>query len=160
MTRLTTSNQSILVQGIERVQVNDVLLKDLKSIMETQTKKCSYLQHAILLVGVQVAEIYSRPKSWNLSPKDLLYLTIYVNTFQDEIEEEFERKVEEENITDEEEKKKLKEKLLEKKNQPRVDELYFQKYSDKSKCIVHTEHFKSDLTLVLICDVNNHYTYI
>lgn len=157
MTRLTTTYQSILVQGIERVQVNDVLLKELKSVMENQTKKCNYLQHAILLVGVQVAEIYSRSKSWNLQPKDLLLLIIYVNSIQDEIEAEFEKKVEEEKIKDEEEKEIIKEKLYEKKGIPRIDELYFHKYSEPSKCIVQTHHFKSNITLVLICDVSQFY---
>ncbi|KAL9646742.1 hypothetical protein ABK040_001164 [Willaertia magna] len=75
--RLYKTQQSILVQGIEYVDLNyhnrQIIIDALKDGIEPYP----FLLHAVLLVGTKLAAVYSRKKTWVLLPRDILCLMIY-----------------------------------------------------------------------------------
>ncbi|KAG2386205.1 hypothetical protein C9374_002651 [Naegleria lovaniensis] len=85
MKRLYKSQQSILVQGIEYVDLNHINRASIIDALKKGIQQYSFILHAVLLVGTKLAAIYSRDKTWVLLPRDLLCLIIYnQSTFYNE----------------------------------------------------------------------------
>lgn len=80
MKELLRTHQSILVQGIEFVELNPYNRDHVVQSLEDGIRKHSFILHAILLCGTKLAAVYSRSKTWILLPRDILCLIIYAQS--------------------------------------------------------------------------------
>lgn len=142
MSRLSSTNQSVLVQGIEYVELSDHNREMIEYGLEVGIEDCANIIHAVLFVGTKIAAVYSKPKIWKLKMRDLLCLMIYAQSVfvqDDEIESD------EDDIGE----------ILSKKPPPsKREHLWFHTSPNQlSKCLVHLDHEEeSNMTLVLICN--------
>jgi hypothetical protein len=170
MSELSSTHQSFLVQGIEKVELNEQNRDQIKNIIENEIKLCSGITHAILLVGTKYLSIYTKPKSWNLTAKDVINLIIYSNSLKKkpkikEEQEEQEKHIQQEKEQEEEEEhEEDKQEQEEEFREPILEEEYervfiFEKVNFVKSALklsvefpVFIENFQSKLSLVLVCD--------
>ncbi len=80
MKNLTYTHQSLLVQGIEFVELGHDLRNQVTELIQKVIQPHGKVLHAVLFVGTKLATVCSRPNSWVLSPRDLLCLLIYIDS--------------------------------------------------------------------------------
>jgi hypothetical protein len=80
MKRMTFTHQSVLVQGIEYVELGTFLRDDVTEAIQKVIRSHRYILHAVLFVGTKLATVASRTRTWILSPRDLLCLLIYTES--------------------------------------------------------------------------------
>jgi hypothetical protein len=161
MSELSSTHQSFLVQGIEKVELNEQNRDQIKNIIENEIKLCSGITHAILLVGTKYLSIYSKPKSWNLTAKDVINLIIYSNSLKKKVVQPKDEEIEKEELEGDDEKKieeEFTEPIMEEEEEHErlfiFEKVNFVKSSLKLSVEfpVFIENFQSKLSLVLVCD--------
>ncbi|EFC41062.1 predicted protein [Naegleria gruberi] len=80
MKRLYRTQQSVLVQGIEYVDLNQFNRGSIIEALKKGTEPYPYILHAVLLVGTKLAAVHSREKTWILLPRDILCLIVFTQS--------------------------------------------------------------------------------
>ena len=85
MTNLGSTQQSYLVQSIERLEVNDDLRsRCMRSLEEAcATHRGHGAAHVLLFVGTKLVSHYSRSENLKLHPSDIFLLSLYIKSLQE-----------------------------------------------------------------------------
>lgn len=126
LNHLHSNYQSILVQSIEHVELNDYNREQLINGMEKATKNFPTLAYASLFVGTKCAAQYCKIKTWKPSKRDILCLICIAQSI----------------INEEKDKKII----------SRMEKLYLRKNPNQlMRCAVFFQHYvENNITFILI----------
>jgi hypothetical protein len=74
---LLETNQSVLVQSIELLEVNKDIMSKCMHNLKTVVANCPGATHALLFVGTKLLAWFFRPKSFQLSSMDMFLLILF-----------------------------------------------------------------------------------